>query len=120
MYKNVGCKVMIASRKTDRLKTAVEEIKSSLDFEAENLQFVECNIRKEDQVKNMMQTTIDRFGKIDFLVNNSGGQFFSPASNINAKGFNAVIETNLVGTFYCCKTGKIINMEIKIYQRKNK
>ncbi|CAD5121788.1 DgyrCDS10264 [Dimorphilus gyrociliatus] len=107
----LGCKVMIASRKIDKLKSAADEIKRSFDFESENLQFVECNIRKEDQVKNMMQTTIERFGKIDFLVNNSGGQFYSPASNINSKGFNAVIETNLVGTFYCCKAAYDLYMK---------
>jgi peroxisomal trans-2-enoyl-CoA reductase len=100
----LGCKVMIASRKVDRLRQAVEEIKLSMPLgSAAELDFTECNIRHESQVKNLMDTTLKRFGKIDFLINNGGGQFPSPASNIAAKGWNAVIETNLTGTFYCCR-----------------
>ena len=47
-----------------------------------------------------------KFGSIDFLVNNAGGQFPSPAAGITTKGFNAVLETNLTGTFICCREGK--------------
>jgi len=54
-----------------------------------------------------MSTTLERFGKIDFLVNNGGGQFPSPAADIKLKGWNAVIETNLTGTFLCCREGKL-------------
>ena len=60
------------------------------------------------QVKNLMEKTLERFGKLDFLVNNGGGQFISPAENISTKGWNAVIETNLTGTFLCCREGKFI------------
>ena len=53
-----------------------------------------------------MTRTLELFGKIDFLVNNGGGQFPSPAAAIKLKGWNAVIETNLTGTFLCCREGK--------------
>ena len=53
-----------------------------------------------------MTETLSKFGKIDYLVNNAGGQFISPTANITSKGWNAVLETNLTGTFYCCKHGK--------------
>lgn len=52
-----------------------------------------------------MSSALEKFGKIDFLVNNAGGQFVSPASDIRLKGWNAVVETNLTGTFLCCKEG---------------
>lgn len=52
-----------------------------------------------------MKTTLNLHGKIDYLVNNGGGQFASPSEAIRAKGWNAVIDTNLTGTFYCCKAG---------------
>lgn len=54
-----------------------------------------------------MKSTLSLHGKIDFLVNNGGGQFASPSEAIRAKGWNAVIDTNLTGTFYCCKAGKV-------------
>ena len=50
-----------------------------------------------------MEEAVARFGQIDFLINNGGGQFPSPAEKISAKGWNAVIETNLTGTFMACQ-----------------
>ena len=54
-----------------------------------------------------MKSTLTKFGKIDFLVNNAGGQFPSPAEDISVKGWNAVVETNLTGTFLCCREGRV-------------
>ena len=48
------------------------------------------------------------YGKIDFLVNNGGGQFFAPVAQMSPKGWKAVIDTNLNGTFLCCKEGKSV------------
>ena len=60
------------------------------------------------QVQKLISTTVSRFGKLDFLVNNGGGQYFSPAANFTLKGWNAVVETNLTGTFLCCREGILI------------
>ena len=57
------------------------------------------------QVKNMISETLKKFGKIDFLVNNGGGQFPSGAASISHKGWIAVIDTNLNGTFLVCREG---------------
>ena len=46
-------------------------------------------------------------GHLDFLVNNSGGQFFSAAEKFSLKGWNAVIETNLTGTFLVSREGQL-------------
>ncbi|POI23944.1 hypothetical protein CIB84_012308, partial [Bambusicola thoracicus] len=54
-------------------------------------------------VEALVKSTLNLHGKIDYLVNNGGGQFASPSEAIRAKGWNAVIDTNLTGTFYCCK-----------------
>lgn len=51
----------------------------------------------------MIKSTLDIYGKINYLVNNGGGQYISPAEHITSKGWHAVIETNLSGTFYMCK-----------------
>ncbi|XP_038058361.1 peroxisomal trans-2-enoyl-CoA reductase-like isoform X2 [Patiria miniata] len=64
---------------------------------------VKCNIRNEDEVKSLMDATVQHYGKIDYLVNNGGGQFPSLLADIKLKGWNAVIETNLTGTFLCCR-----------------
>ncbi|XP_021568812.1 peroxisomal trans-2-enoyl-CoA reductase isoform X2 [Carlito syrichta] len=100
----LGSKVVIASRKFDRLKSAADELNAT--FSPTNQARVipiQCNIRKEEEVNYLVKSTLDAYGKINFLVNNGGGQFLSPAEHISAKGWHAVIETNLTGTFYMCK-----------------
>lgn len=64
---------------------------------------VPCNIRNEEEVKTLVSEVMKQHGRIDFLVNNGGGQFTSPAENMSSKGWKAVIDTNLNGTFHCCK-----------------
>lgn len=59
------------------------------------------NIRDRDSVSKMVSTTLEKFGQIDGLVNNGGGQFHSRAEDISQKGFHAVVETNLYGTWNC-------------------
>ncbi len=78
-------------------------------------------IRDPDQVADLMTAAWDRFGRLDVLVNNAGGQFAAPALEISPKGWNAVVETNLTGSWYMmqaaarkwCEAGQpgsIINM----------
>jgi NAD(P)-dependent dehydrogenase (short-subunit alcohol dehydrogenase family) len=52
-----------------------------------------------------VKEVLSQHGRIDFLVNNGGGQFPSPAANFSLKGWNAVIETNLTGTFLMSREG---------------
>ncbi|XP_053328069.1 peroxisomal trans-2-enoyl-CoA reductase [Spea bombifrons] len=100
----LGCSVVIASRKVERLKEAAQELVSKISPANPSLLTpIPCNIRKEDEVETLVKSTLNLYGRIDFLVNNGGGQFPSPSEAISAKGWNAVIDTNLTGTFYCCK-----------------
>lgn len=100
----LGCNVVISSRKFDVLKSAADELKTTLPLTHQSqVTPIKCNIRKEEEVNNLVKSTLDIYGKINFLVNNGGGQFVSPADHISAKGWHAVIETNLTGTFYMCK-----------------
>ncbi|XP_037277631.2 peroxisomal trans-2-enoyl-CoA reductase-like isoform X2 [Rhipicephalus microplus] len=101
----LGCSVNIASRNEDNLKNAVKDFQERLlpDREKNRATYMPCNIRKEDQVKTLIQQTLDKHGSLDFLVNNGGGQFLSEAKSISLKGWNAVIKTNLTGTFFMCQ-----------------
>ena len=95
----LGATVILASRKLANLEKAVELITG----EGGKAFAVECNIREEESVKSCVKQTLELTGKIDYLVNNGGGQFPSPAEMISRKGWNAVIETNLTGTFFMSK-----------------
>uniref|UniRef100_H0WPW4 Peroxisomal trans-2-enoyl-CoA reductase n=1 Tax=Otolemur garnettii TaxID=30611 RepID=H0WPW4_OTOGA len=103
---HLGSNVVIASRKFDRLKSVARELNASLPPSSQpRVTPIQCNIRNEEEVNNLIKSTLAIYGKINFLVNNGGGQFLSPAEHITSKGWHAVIETNLTGTFYMCKAG---------------
>lgn len=99
---HLGCSVVIASRRAERLAEAAERISRDCQHGA-MIHHTVCNIRQEADVQRLMSETLEKFGRLDFLVNNGGGQFVCPASEIRLKGWNAVIETNLTGTFLCIR-----------------
>ncbi|GAB6032038.1 hypothetical protein CHUAL_010407 [Chamberlinius hualienensis] len=104
----LGCRVVIASRNETRLRQAAEEM--NLRFPptqnsplVDNCKPIQCNIRQQEQVEQLVAGTLDAYGKVDYLVNNGGGQFLSPLSDIRPKGWDAVIDTNLNGTYRMCR-----------------
>jgi len=71
--------------------------------DAEVVQFVECDVGVRLDVRNLVATTLESFGAIDILVNNAG---IAPATDfldIKEAEFDAVIRTNLKGTFLCAQ-----------------
>lgn len=120
---SLGAHVVIASRKKQRLVTAAHGL--SEDYGAEVVPVV-CDIRERVQVDALVEETLGRFGHLDFLVNNGGGQFLSRAEDISEKGWDAVIETNLKGTFQMCQAafhawmrengGKIVHIVADIWR----
>ena len=74
------------------------------------------------KVCQLVGGTLQQFGHLDFLVNNAGGQFLSPAASISHKGWKAVVDTNLTGTFLCCREGQLhphihMNSHLSLLQR---
>jgi len=57
-------------------------------------------IRDPEQVNGLIDDIWDRYGRLDVVVNNAGGQFAAPALDISPNGWNAVVDTNLNGTWY--------------------
>lgn len=58
------------------------------------------DIRDPDDAAALIDRVLERSGRLDVLVNNAGGQFLSPAEDINPKGFRTVIELNVLGTWH--------------------
>lgn len=58
-----------------------------------------CDIREEHQVDAFVDVVLARYGHIDLLVNNAGGQYLTPAEDITPKGFRTVIRLNVEGTW---------------------
>ena len=107
----LGCQVVIASRDLAKLKRAAFAINSALPEDSPgHTTPVACNIRNEEDVKALMATTVSRFGAIDYLVNNSGGQFKSAVADITSNGFHSVVDLNLRAPFLCCREAYLQSM----------
>ena len=60
---------------------------------------IATDIRDEEAVVALVDSVLERHGRLDLLVNNAGGQFLAPAETISAKGFRTVTELNVQGTW---------------------
>jgi citronellol/citronellal dehydrogenase len=92
----LGANVVIASRSADNVEPAAKGLSDELGRPVVGEL---CDIRDREATARLTKAVLDRFGRIDVLVNNGGGQFFSPAEAISPKGFDAVVATNLTGTW---------------------
>ena len=90
----LGAKVAICGRKADKLDGARAQLAELGPAFA-----APCDIREPAQVTTFVDAVLAEFGHIDVLVNNAGGQFPSPAAQISARGFEAVVRNNMLGTF---------------------
>lgn len=112
----LGAQVVITGRKIEKLEKVSQEITE----DGGKVHFIVCDNRDEAQVKAMIAEVIEKFGKLDGLVNNAGGQFPSALESISANGFDAVIRNNLNSTFLLMREaynqwmakhgGSIVNM----------
>src|ERR1043165_7774291 len=96
----LGAKVVIASRKLARLEITAKGLSS--DYGGAVVP-VRCHVRERKDGDALFDTALARFGRVDYVVANGGGQFPSPAEAVTEKGWQAVIETNLTGTFNLCQ-----------------
>jgi len=93
----LGAQVVICGRKADRLATVAQGIKRLVGVEiATHI----MTIREPEAVAAMIGDVFERFGRLDTLVNNAGGQFAQDAIDFSRKGWLAVIDTNLNGTWW--------------------
>jgi len=93
---HLGATVIIGSRKPENYEPAAAGLSEECGTVVEG---VALDIRNRDQVRSTVDALVTKHGKIDLLVNNGGGQFFSPAEAISDKGWDAVVATNLTGTW---------------------
>jgi len=112
----LGAKIALIGRKPEKLEAVAKEIADA----GGTARCYTADIREEERVADVVRAVLADFGRIDFLINNAGGQFSSPLEKISAKGWDAVVRTNLTGGFLmaretyvqCMKQhgGAIVNM----------
>jgi NAD(P)-dependent dehydrogenase (short-subunit alcohol dehydrogenase family) len=112
-----GAKVVVAGRRDDAGKALVKEL-HSLGSEAE---FINTDVRKEDDVRALVDKTVARFGRLDVAVNNAATEGRGgPITDQTAESFAATFETNVLGVVLSMKhevramqaqgSGSIINI----------
>jgi citronellol/citronellal dehydrogenase len=91
-FARTGAAVAICGRRPEPL----EAVRSALaGAGAEVLAIPGLDVREPEQVEALVGAVLDRFGRIDVLVNNAGGQFVAPAERITSKGWRAVHRLNV-------------------------
>jgi citronellol/citronellal dehydrogenase len=88
-----GAAVTIAGRRAEVLEAAASEIVTT----AGKADPMTGDVRDPDDARRLVQSVLDRHGRLDVLVNNAGGQYFTPAELIAAKGWRAVWRLNVDG-----------------------
>ena len=118
----LGAHVVICSRSADHLEPTRAEIAAA----GGAVTALACNIRDPEAVASFFRQVRDEIGPVHGLVNNAGGQFLSPAESITPKGWHAVVETNLTGTWYMSRAaldagmresgGAIVNVVMEMWR----
>jgi citronellol/citronellal dehydrogenase len=90
-----GAAVTIAGRRGEVLEQAAAEIAELLGNGT--VDWVVGDVREREDARRLVEAVLERRGRLDVLVNNAGGQFFSPAELIAAKGWRAVWRLNVEG-----------------------
>ncbi len=103
-FLELGAKVVITSRKEDVLINAKSELEKDTGG---SVHYVVGDVRNIDDVKNTISSSIEKFGRIDCLLNNAAGNFISPTEKLTSKAFDTVVDIVLKGTYnYSLETGK--------------
>jgi NAD(P)-dependent dehydrogenase (short-subunit alcohol dehydrogenase family) len=95
-----GAKVTIAGRTLDRLEKAAREIAEGAR-EGGEVDVFPADVREPDEVDNLVEHVVTRFGKVDSLVNNAAGNFLVTSEDLTPNGFDAVVKTVLHGSVFC-------------------
>jgi NAD(P)-dependent dehydrogenase (short-subunit alcohol dehydrogenase family) len=119
-----GASVVVSGRREDAGRALAAELRT-LGAQAE---FVQADVRHEDEIRSLVDQTVKRFGRLDVAVNNAGTEGRpGPLTEQTAETYAAIFETNVLGTMLSMKhelrvmqpqgTGSIINLSSTMGQR---
>ncbi|MGX9134769.1 SDR family oxidoreductase [Rummeliibacillus sp. JY-2-4R] len=111
-----GANVVVCSRKEENCK----EVSEKLNEKGIQSIALKCDITNPSDIENVVNQTLQKFGRIDILVNNSGASWGAPVDEMPLEAFQKVLNVNVVGTFLMSQAvgkimakqqyGKIINI----------
>lgn len=94
-----GAKVVIGDIQVDAGESVAAELRAA-GFDAE---FRELDVSREDQVRAIVDFTVDRFGTVNTLINNAGMEISKPDVDTSVEEWDRVLAVNARGTFLCTK-----------------
>jgi peroxisomal 2,4-dienoyl-CoA reductase len=99
-YARLGADVCIVSRKAEVIEATARELSDETKRE---VLAVAADVRRPETLAEVVAKTVERFGKLDTLVNGAAGNFLSPAAELSPNGFRTVVEIDLVGSFLAAR-----------------
>jgi NAD(P)-dependent dehydrogenase (short-subunit alcohol dehydrogenase family) len=96
-FLTLGANLVITSRKKEVLDKTAEEL---MQETGGKVLAVGCDVRKYEEIEQMLKTTVDIFGKVDGVLNNAAGNFISPTERLSHRAFDIVVDIVLKGTYY--------------------
>ena len=97
-----GARVVLADISQDNLAQAVPEVQQA---GAPAVMASVCNVAKEDEVVATVKATLDKFGRLDVIVNNAGLMRFKALEELTNDDWMSVLNVDLLGAFYFIKQG---------------
>ncbi|WP_240620382.1 SDR family NAD(P)-dependent oxidoreductase, partial [Peribacillus acanthi] len=111
-----GAKVAISDLNAEGVETAAQQLRDK----GYDVIGVKCDVTNEEEVKSALDTTKEKFGSVDILINNAGMQFVSPIEEFPTEKFELLVKIMLTAPFMATKHvfpmmkqnqfGRIINM----------
>jgi NAD(P)-dependent dehydrogenase (short-subunit alcohol dehydrogenase family) len=93
----LGANLVITSRKMDVLEKSAAELSEATGGKVLP---VACDIRKYEEIENVLRQTEATFGAVHGVLNNAAGNFISPTERLSHRAFDIVVDIVLKGTYY--------------------
>lgn len=97
-FLQLGANVIIASRKLPVIEQTAKELQEETKG---NVLGLSCDVRNYEDVEKMINAGMEKFGKIDVLVNNAAGNFVSPTERLSHRAVDTIVDIVLRGSYNC-------------------
>lgn len=98
-FANEGAKIVLAARNLDKLR----HIEQKLQSQSVEVLAIKCDVKNEEDCRNLIQDTVNYFGRIDVLINNAGISMRALFRDVDLKVLEELMQTNFWGAVYCTK-----------------